>query len=221
MSIIEQLEEMRNGERSEGVRIPLAKEHPSNEKNSYLYWVHYVQEMAEKGTCLEMRIDFDPKKWKSLLWFDLVHREVKQILQNLDNVCDYVCVREWGTKGGRLHYHGVIRFFRVNQTDMAKVKKVLKTHFGLRSDVKQINDFRSYVAYMFKRFYLEEGLRPKSEVITRQAFIKEMVQEYTPQTGWLTNADIAYINEERQLQNTEQEPKKVIMTNHGVRYIYK
>jgi len=220
MSIIEQLEEMRNG-RSEGVLNPLAKEHPSDEKKQFLYWVHYVQEMSEKGTCLEMRIDFDPKKWKSLLWFDKVHTEVKGILQNMDNICDYVCVREWGTKGGRLHYHGVIRFFRVNQTDMAKVKKLLKTYFGLRSDVKQIGDFRSYVAYMFKRFVIEEGLRPKSEIITRQAFIKEMVQDYTPRCTWMTDGDILYINEERQKQNSEQEPKRIVMTNHGVEYIYK
>lgn len=128
---------------------------------TYLWWY------ARCGhTAYELRIDFDPKKHNTL-YYDEIHKFVRGVFRNhIQHKASYVLMREWGTKGERLHYHGLILFHdEENQTHKAKVKLELAKQFGKRSKITILKYPLSYIPYMYKRFLSTEEPMFSSEII--------------------------------------------------------
>lgn len=123
----------------------------------------------QRHTSFELRIDFEPKKYREidLLNFSSIHKMVKNFFEvRVQRQADYVLMREWGKKGGRLHYHGIIYLHdEGNQTVMAKLKKKLVDQFGRRTKITNITYPDSYIPYMFKRF-MNEKLVISEEIIS-------------------------------------------------------
>lgn len=160
-----------------------------------------------KSTAYELRIDFDPKKWDTTN-FEYAHKYVKNTFY-LQKHISYVMMREWGTAGGRLHYHGIILIHdNNNQTYMAKMKHLIKNHFGRRSQITFITYPESYIPYMYKRFLVENELRMNSEIISSYPICSEALTSDTPIPQKYT--------EESLIEYQKQRSEKTHLKNPGI-----
>lgn len=138
-------------------------------------WFYQTNQQA-----FELRIDFDPKKWDTTN-FEFAHKYLKNTFERQKHI-HYVMMREWSPKSGNLHYHGIVSIHdNTNQTYMAKLKLLIKRHFGRRSRVVTITYPQSYIPYIYKRYMEEKETRiGTSEIISNYPIVSEVVQGEYP-----------------------------------------